>query len=99
MAYTLVTDKDKEFVGHLVRNLEGANQEVPEDLMDLAMQSSWFRSSRFKGGKGKTVAIGGRGLGFKERPSAGGSGGGGGSSYSFKPQVFIIFVNSVNISN
>lgn len=25
-AYTLVTDKDKEFAGHLVRNLEGANQ-------------------------------------------------------------------------
>lgn len=27
-AYTLVVEKDKEFCGHLVRNLEGANQEV-----------------------------------------------------------------------
>lgn len=27
-AYTLVVEKDKEFAGHLVRNLEGANQEV-----------------------------------------------------------------------
>lgn len=38
IAYTLVTDKDKEFAGHLVRNLEGANQAVPQTLMDLAMQ-------------------------------------------------------------
>ena len=34
-AYTLVTDKDKEFVGHVVRNLEAANQEVSKELMDL----------------------------------------------------------------
>jgi ATP-dependent RNA helicase DDX42 len=34
-AYTLVTEKDKEFVGHIVRNLEAANQEVSKDLMDL----------------------------------------------------------------
>jgi ATP-dependent RNA helicase DDX42 len=54
-------------VGHLVRNLEGANQYVPDDLMNLAMQSSWFRKSRFAGGKGKTVG-GGAGLGFRERP-------------------------------
>lgn len=66
-AYTLVTEKDREFAGHLVRNLEGANQEVPEDLMNLAMQSSWFRNSRFKGGKGKSLSIGGSGLGYKER--------------------------------
>lgn len=33
-----MTDKDKEFAGHLVRNLEGANQAVPQALMDLAMQ-------------------------------------------------------------
>lgn len=70
-AYTLVSDKDKEMVGHLVRNLEMANQFVPDDLMELAMQSSWFRKSRFKGGKGKTVG-GGAGLGFRERPSMGG---------------------------
>ena len=47
-AYTLVTEKDKEFAGHIVRNLEAANQNVPKDLMDLAMRSSWFRNSRFK---------------------------------------------------
>lgn len=70
-AYTLVSDKDKEMVGHLVRNLEMANQYVPDDLMELAMQSSWFRKSRFKGGKGKIVG-GGAGLGFRERPSFGG---------------------------
>ncbi|XP_037934208.1 ATP-dependent RNA helicase DDX42-like [Teleopsis dalmanni] len=66
-AYTLVTEKDKEFAGHLVRNLEGADQEVPEDLMQLAMKSSWFRSSRFKHGKGKKLTVGGTGLGYRER--------------------------------
>lgn len=59
-------------VGHLVRNLEMANQFVPDDLMELAMQSSWFRKSRFKGGKGKTIG-GGAGLGFRERPASGAS--------------------------
>lgn len=39
-------------------------QEVPEDLMQLAMQSSWFRKSRFKKGKGKNLNIGGCGLGY-----------------------------------
>jgi len=38
-AYTLVTPKDREFAGHLVRNLEGANQFVPPELIDLAMQA------------------------------------------------------------
>ena len=41
-AFTLVTNKDKEFAGHLVRNLEGANQYVPQDLMDIAMQVLQF---------------------------------------------------------
>lgn len=45
-AYTLITDKDKEFAGHLVRNLEAANQEVPQEVLDLAMQSSWYRKAR-----------------------------------------------------
>lgn len=71
VAYTLVTEKDKEFAGHLVRNLEGANQIVPKELMDLAMQSSWFRKSRFKQGKGKKLNIGGAGLGFKPRSRLG----------------------------
>ena len=66
-AYTLITEKDKEFAGHLVRNLEGANQEVPKSLIDLAMQSVWFRKSRFKGGKGKSLNVGGAGLGFRSK--------------------------------
>lgn len=73
-AYTLVTEKDKEFAGLLVRNLEGANQHVPDDLLELAMQSSWFRNSRFKSGKGKTMSVGSCGLGYKERPGLGTSG-------------------------
>lgn len=65
-AFTLVTPKDHEFAGHLVRSLEGVGQEVPKPLMDLALQSSWFRKSRFKGGKGKSVNAGGAGLGYRE---------------------------------
>ncbi len=37
-AYTLITSKDKDFAGHLVRNLEGANQEVSEELLEIALQ-------------------------------------------------------------
>lgn len=77
-AYTLVTEKDKEFAGHLVRNLEGANQEVPNDLLELAMQSSWFRSSRFKSGKAKSLNY--VGLGYKERPGLGAGSNSGSSS-------------------
>uniref|UniRef100_A0A8C4EWQ7 RNA helicase n=1 Tax=Dicentrarchus labrax TaxID=13489 RepID=A0A8C4EWQ7_DICLA len=68
VAYTLLTNKDTTFAGDLVRNLEGANQAVSKELMDLAMQNPWFRKSRFKGGKGKKPNIGGGGLGYKERP-------------------------------
>ncbi|KAJ2937992.1 hypothetical protein O0L34_g14446 [Tuta absoluta] len=68
-AWTLLQrDKDREMAGHLVRNLETAQQEVPEDLISLAMQSAWFRKSRFKKGKGKNLNVGGCGLGYKERP-------------------------------
>ncbi|PAV82698.1 hypothetical protein WR25_16192 [Diploscapter pachys] len=45
-AYTLVTEKDFEMAGHLVKNLESVNQEVPKELMSLAMKSSWFSSER-----------------------------------------------------
>ncbi|MBN3296532.1 DDX42 helicase, partial [Amia calva] len=71
VAYTLLTHKDTNFAGDLVRNLEGANQMVSKDLMDLAMQNPWFRKSRFKGGKGKKLNIGGGGLGYRERPGLG----------------------------
>ena len=37
--------------------------------MDLAMQSSWFKNSRFRKGKGK--GTGGAGLGFRDRPAIG----------------------------
>ena len=72
-AHTLVTVNDKEFAGHIVRNLESAGQTVPKELYDLAMQSSWFKNSRFKTGRGK--GAGGAGLGFKERPALGWGGG------------------------
>ncbi|XP_029013762.1 ATP-dependent RNA helicase DDX42 [Betta splendens] len=71
VAYTLLTNKDTSFAGDLVRNLEGANQGVSKELMDLAMQNPWFRKSRFKGGKGKKLNIGGGGLGYRERPGLG----------------------------
>ena len=45
---------------------------MPKELFDLAMESSWFKNSRFKGGKGK--GVGGAGLGFKDRPALGYSG-------------------------
>lgn len=38
VAYTLLTPKDSNFAGDLVRNLEGANQHVSKELLDLAMQ-------------------------------------------------------------
>lgn len=71
VAYTLLTAKDVNFAGDLVRNLEGANQYVSKELMDLAMQNAWFRKSRFKAGKGKRLNIGGGGLGYRERPGLG----------------------------
>lgn len=45
-AYTLVTEKDKDFAGSLVRHLEVASQQVPKALIDIANKSSWFRKSR-----------------------------------------------------
>ncbi|XP_076460295.1 ATP-dependent RNA helicase DDX42-like [Babylonia areolata] len=68
-AYTLITDKDKDFAPLLVRNLEGANQIPPPALLDLASQCPWFNKTRFKRGKGKFM--GGRALGVKERPGLG----------------------------
>lgn len=64
-AYTLITEKDKEFVGHIVRNLEAAHQEVPQEVLDLALQSSWFKKARYKK-KDQNPNVGGLGLGFKE---------------------------------
>ncbi|TRY75538.1 hypothetical protein TCAL_07125 [Tigriopus californicus] len=69
-AYTLITEKDKEFAGHIVRNLEAANQDVSKDLMDLAMKSSWFRNSRFKRGRGKGCQVDRPGLGMGSSSSS-----------------------------
>ncbi|KAK6166936.1 hypothetical protein SNE40_023532 [Patella caerulea] len=71
-AYTLITNKDKEFAPLLVRNLEGANQFVPPSLLDLAVQCPWFNKNRYKKERGKSIIRGGgKGLGFKERPGLG----------------------------
>jgi ATP-dependent RNA helicase DDX42 len=70
-AFTLVTTKDRDFAGHLVRNLEGANQYVPQELMDIAMQNAWFKKNRFQQQKAKKLNTGGSGLGFRERPGLG----------------------------
>ncbi|XP_023029336.2 ATP-dependent RNA helicase DDX42 [Leptinotarsa decemlineata] len=67
-AYTLLTVKDKEFAGHIVRNLEAAHQEVPQDVLDLALQSSWFKKQRYRK-KDQNPNVGGLGLGFKEKAS------------------------------
>lgn len=72
-AFTLITEKDKEFAGALVRNLEDANQHVPKPLLELALQSSWFKKSRLKQEHGKKPGMSrsGGGLGMKERPGLG----------------------------
>ncbi|KAK0415831.1 hypothetical protein QR680_012145 [Steinernema hermaphroditum] len=45
-AFTLLTDDDKEFAGHLVRNLESVNQWVPPVLLDIAMKVPAFAATR-----------------------------------------------------
>ncbi|VDL76121.1 unnamed protein product [Nippostrongylus brasiliensis] len=72
-AYTLITDKDMEMAGHLVRNLESANQEVPQALFTLAMKSAWFRSQRSGGGGSAANPRARLGLGYKPktRPAPG----------------------------
>lgn len=66
VAYTLVTPKDKEFLPHLVKNLETTNQVVPESLLNMAMEVAWFKNQRQRGGggfvKSKTVERPGLGL-------------------------------------
>ena len=74
-AYTLITKNDKEFAPHLVRNLESSNQEVPHYLLDLANQVAWFKNQRKKEeNSNRKPNVGGRGLGYKERPSLGAKG-------------------------
>lgn len=77
VAYTLVTVKDKEFLPHLVRNLESTNQQVPDELVELAMQVPWFKSQRAKHGGGGGGGFGAGGGGGSGKGSGSGSGGGG----------------------
>ncbi|KAK3415378.1 hypothetical protein EUGRSUZ_H01004 [Eucalyptus grandis] len=74
VAYTLITQKEARFGGELVNSLIAAGQNVPMELMDLAMKDGRFRSKRDsrKGGGRKGRGRGGGG------GSGGGSGGGGG---------------------
>ena len=51
-AYTLLVPQDKEMAPHLVRSLEASGQHVPDKLMELAQQCSWFKTNRFAPGKG-----------------------------------------------
>ncbi|PIN05304.1 ATP-dependent RNA helicase [Handroanthus impetiginosus] len=70
-AYTLITQKEARFAGELVNSLIAAGQNVPMELMDLAMKDGRFRSKRdARKGGGKRA---------KGRGGGGGGGGGGGS--------------------
>ncbi|KAJ8497823.1 hypothetical protein OPV22_008375 [Ensete ventricosum] len=62
-AYTLITLKEARFAGELVNSLIAAGQDVPAELMDLAMKDGRFRAKRDarKGSGGKRGA--GRGKG------------------------------------
>ncbi|XP_065860313.1 DEAD-box ATP-dependent RNA helicase 24 isoform X1 [Euphorbia lathyris] len=65
-AHTLITQKEARFAGELVNSLIAAGQNVPPELMDLAMKDGRFRSKRDarKGGgkKGKGRGANGRGV-------------------------------------
>ena len=65
-------------------NKQGILQDVPKELMELAMQSSWFKNSRFKRGRGKGCRASGDrlGLGASSADSGGGADGGG-QQYAF----------------
>lgn len=45
-AYTLITQKEVRFAGELVHCLIAAGQDVPNELMDLAMKDGRFRANR-----------------------------------------------------
>ncbi|GLT42648.1 hypothetical protein SLA2020_166380 [Shorea laevis] len=65
IAYTLITQKEARFAGELVNSLIAAGQNVPMELMDLAMKDGRFRSkcdARKGGGKKGRGRGGGRGV-------------------------------------
>ena len=67
---------------HLLNLPPNHSQDVPKELMDLAMQSSWFKSSRFKRGRGKGCRAAGDRLGLGASADGGG-GSGGGQQYAY----------------
>ncbi|CAN8314454.1 unnamed protein product [Cochlearia groenlandica] len=66
VAYTLVTQREARFAGELVNSLVTAGQNVPPELMDLAMKDGRFKSKR-DGRKGGGKKGGGRGGGSGNR--------------------------------
>ncbi|EPS66709.1 hypothetical protein M569_08067 [Genlisea aurea] len=64
-AYTLITSKEARFAGELVNSLIAAGQDVPQELMDLAMKDGRFRTKRDarKGGSKRARGRGGGGGG------------------------------------
>eukprot|EP00041_Stephanoeca_diplocostata_P023722 m.588588 g.588588 ORF g.588588 m.588588 type:complete len:791 (+) comp22365_c0_seq16:126-2498(+) len=73
-AHTLVDLSETHFAGELVRNMEQANQEVPQDLIDLAMRDPQFKKHRKKGKNPALRADGGGAFGggkFRMRKRAG----------------------------
>lgn len=78
IAYTLVTQKEARFAGELLDSLVAAGQDVPVELMDLAMKDSRFRAKRE--GRGRSGGKKGSGRGGGK----GGSGGSGGSGRSVR---------------
>lgn len=66
-AYTLITMKEARFAGELVNSLIAAGQNVPVELMDLAMKDGKFRSKRDarKGGGKKARGKGASGKGVR----------------------------------
>ncbi|CAG7881242.1 unnamed protein product [Brassica rapa] len=62
VAYTLVTQREARFAGELINSLVAAGQNVPPELMDLAMKDGRFKSKR-DGRKGGGKKGGGRGGG------------------------------------
>ncbi|KFK37476.1 hypothetical protein AALP_AA4G262200 [Arabis alpina] len=65
VAYTLITQREARFAGELVNSLVAAGQNVPPELMDLAMKDGRFKSKRDgrKGGGKKSRGRGGGGGG------------------------------------
>lgn len=82
-AYTLLTRSDMQFAGDLVKHLEMACQEVPKDVLGLAMMDPNFKKGRgnLRKGFGRSDE--------KLRPGLGGPGLGAGSTASQAPSLAI----------